>query len=423
MNAAAWRDANLRWLLAGGALSLVGDQFTLIALPWLVLQITGDALALGFVIALMSVPRAVFILLGGALVDRYSPKHVMMLSKYASVVLLGTLAGLTWGGHASMAVVYVLAFGIGLAQAFAMPSGTAMLPRAVPGPLLGPANGMMMGLRQLALLAGPLLAALLLALAPATAGNVGMRALAVAFAIDCASFILSAWTLAQVRLLDLPGDTGAPAREPVLRSVASGLVAVWRDVPLRTCFLYWGLVSLFVGGALQVALPLLASDTLRSAPAYGVLMGAHGAGTLLGMAGSTLLPRLKAVPFGALLLAADVVAGLLLMPLGGIHATWQGAVLLIVLGLLSGFLQVAIFTWIQRRVAPQMLGRAMSIFLFIFMGLAPLSAAATGWLLQHMSLATLFTACGGTLVACATLAWLWTPMRTIAMTPPATQQD
>lgn len=422
MNATARRDANLRWLMSGSVLSLVGDQFTMIALPWLVLQVTGDALALGFVIALMSVPRAIFILLGGALVDRYSPKRVMMLSKYASALLLGALAALTWHGQATLPVIYLLAFGIGLAQAFAMPSGTAMLPRAVPPALLPAANAMLMGLRQLSMLAGPLLAALLLALSSGPGGaGADLRALALAFAVDCASFVLSAWTLAHVRMLPLPADGGALAHEPVLRAVGDGLAMVWRDVSLRTCFLYWGLVSLFVGGALQVALPLLASDTLRSAPAYGVLMGVHGAGTLLGMAAAPLLPKLKAVPFGALLLAGDALAGLLLMPLGAIDATWQGGALLAPLGVLAGFLQVAIFTWIQRRVPPRMLGRAMSIFLFIFMGLAPLSAAATGWLLKSISLATLFSACGAILVACAVLAWLWTPMRTVALEPPGSQ--
>lgn len=73
--AALLRDPNFRWLTSGSALTMLGDQFTLIALPWLVLQMTGDTLVLGTVLALMSVPRALFILIGGALVDRYSPKR------------------------------------------------------------------------------------------------------------------------------------------------------------------------------------------------------------------------------------------------------------------------------------------------------------------------------------------------------------
>ncbi|QGZ42224.1 MFS transporter [Pseudoduganella flava] len=407
--AALWAEPNFRWLLGGGMLSMIGDQFTLIALPWLVLKLTGDPLALGVVIALMSIPRAVFILVGGALVDRYSPLRVMMLSKHASALLLFALAALTLSGSATLPLVYALALGIGLAQAFAIPSGTAMLPQTVPAPLLQAANGTMMGMRQLSMLAGPLLAALLLALAGGGATVTDARPLGLAFAVDCASFVISAFTLARVRPL---ADAPRAAETHVLRAVGAGLAMVWRDTALRTCFLYWGLVAFCVGGAMQVALPLLARDVLHGASSLGVLMGAHGAGTLLGMVLAARAPRLG-LPFGAMLLLGDALAGLLLVPLGAVGALWQAILLLLALGVLAGYLQVAIFTWIGRRVAPQMLGRAMSIFLFIFMGLAPLSAAFTGAILQYVSLATLYAAGGALLTGCAAFAWLFTPMRTI----------
>jgi len=409
--AAVRANANFRWLAAGGLLSMLGDQFTLIALPWLVLKLTGDPLALGLVIALMSVPRAVFILIGGALVDRYSPKSVLMQTKFINAALMAVLAALTFTGQATLPLVYLLAFGIGLAQAFSIPSATSMSPRALPPQLLQAANGMMLGMRQLTMLAGPLLAALMIALAGGGDSVQDMRALGLAFAIDCATFLLSAWTLARVTLLP------APDRQPekqLLRAVASGIAAVWRDSSLRLCFIYWGMVSFFIGGAIQVALPVLAKDTLHSAAAFGVLVGAHGAGTLLGMAASAMGKRLMALlPFGAMLLLGDALAGLLLMPLGAISSTAQGIALLLAVGVVGGFMQIAVFTWIQRRVAPQMIGRAMSLFMFIFMGLAPLSAAATGWLLQHMSLAQLFATAGGGLALFALMAWLFTPMRTI----------
>jgi MFS family permease len=410
--ATPWSDRNFRWLMAGGMLSMTGDQFTLIALPWLVLKLTGDPLALGVVIALMGIPRAVFILIGGAVVDRHSPQRVMMWSKHASAVLLGLLAALTLAGQATLPVVYALALALGLAQAFGIPSGTAMLPQAVPPALLQSANAAMMGMRQLSMLAGPLLAALLLA-STGEPDGADTRALGMAFAVDCATFVLSAFTLAQVR----PRAGAARAdEEGVLRSVGAGLAMVWRDRDLRTCFLYWGLVAFLVGGAMQVALPLLADGVLHGAASLGILLAAHGAGTLLGMALSPLAARL-AVPFGALLLIGDGLAGLLLAPLGGIDALWQAVALLLALGLIGGVLQVAIFTWIGRRVAPQILGRAMSIFLFIFMGLAPLSAAATGAVLQYVSLGTLYVASGALLVCCAVNAWLFTPMRRIAAAP------
>jgi MFS family permease len=432
--AALKRDPNFKWLLRGGVISMLGDQMSMIALPWLVLKLTGDTLALGLAIALMSIPRAVFILIGGALVDRYSPKRVLMLSKYANAVLLALLTLLVLNTHAALTMtlsetlsltidmtphltlmlIYVLAFGIGLAQAFGIPSGTSIMPQAIAPEHLQAANGILMGLRQLSMLVGPLMAAGLLAVAGDGSGVIAdARGLALAFGFDCASFLLSAWTLSKVTGL----KAQAPATQSVLRSVGEGLLMVWNDMPLRMCFIYWGTVSLFIGGAMQVAIPVLASD-LHGASTLGLLMAANGAGTLLGMgAAATAGARLRFATFGTMLLLVDALVGVLITPLGAVHAAWQAALLMLVIGLLGGFMQINVFTWIQRRVPAQMMGRAMSIFMFIFMGLAPLSAAAAGWLLTKVTLSQLFAGGGIILVVFAALAYLLTPIREIRSMP------
>ena len=71
-------NRNFRLLWLGEGISLLGDQFYLLALPWLVLQITEDAFAVGGVLAVASIPRALFMLIGGALTDRISPREVML---------------------------------------------------------------------------------------------------------------------------------------------------------------------------------------------------------------------------------------------------------------------------------------------------------------------------------------------------------
>jgi hypothetical protein len=417
-------NANFRWLLRGAIVSNLGDQMTLVALPLLVLQLTHDPLALGLVIALMGIPRAVFILLGGAVVDRWSPRRVLMISKLANAVLLGLLALLVLNKqpvlvldvgpafsaavhmtpHIQLALVDMLACCLGLAQAFGIPAGSAIVPAALPGSLLDAANGALMGLRQLSMLAGPVLAAVLL-------GH-DRHGLALAFALDAASFLVSAWMLAQVRR-DRSSDTG-PAL-PVVQSLVAGLALAWRDVALRLCFIYWAIMAVLTGGAMQVALPVLASTAFRSPGTLGWWLGAQGAGILLGMAAAALGgKRLHVVRFGSMILLVDALAGLLVAPLGYAGQAWLVAALLLGGGLLSGFLQISIYTWLQRRVPAAMMGRVMSIFMFIFMGLAPLSAAGAGWLLTWISVPQLFMAGGSALLVLAAAAWLFTPMRNIS---------
>ena len=76
------RDFRLLW--AAGALAAIGDQFDLIAFPWLVLAVTRDPLAVGTVLAVGSIPGVFFMVLGGALADRFSPLPMMRASGAAS---------------------------------------------------------------------------------------------------------------------------------------------------------------------------------------------------------------------------------------------------------------------------------------------------------------------------------------------------
>ena len=100
------------------------------------------------------------------------------------------------------------------------------------------------------------------------------------------------------------------------------------------------------------------------------------------------------------------------------HTTWFGAALLLCTGLLGGIVQIAIFTWIQQRVSQAMMGRAMSILMFTFMGLGPLSAAAAGALLKIISLAELFGIAGLALTAIALCCFASPQMRSIRALQP-----
>jgi hypothetical protein len=119
-----------------------------------------------------------------------------------------------------------------------------------------------------------------------------------------------------------------------------------------------------------------------------------------------------------MVLCFDSLAGLTLAALTLVHTTWFGAALLLCTGLLGGIVQIAIFTWIQQRVSQAMMGRAMSILMFTFMGLGPLSAAAAGALLKIISLAELFGIAGLALTAIALCCLASPQMRSIRALQP-----
>lgn len=410
--ASPFSNRDFRLLFGGSSISMVGDQFTLVALPWLVLQLTGKPAQLGLVLAVMALPRAAFMLVGGAVVDRMSPRRVLLTARSANAVLAGVLAALVLAGSIQMWTVYVLAFGIGLCTAFAYPAGGSILPQLVAPNQLQMANSMIMGMRQLSMLIGPALAGLLVT--AGSAGGAGVRGTGLAFVVDAVSFLFSVASLLAIRI---PSDreSRAPAGG-VFAQVGEGFAMLWKDVQLRSFIAYMALVSILVMGPLQVGLPLFAKTRFHEgAAAFGWFMTANGSGMLLGSVMSTSITRLVQGRLGLMVLGCDAAAGLALAVLSAVHSVLSGAALLILAGLFAGTVQIAIITWLQRRVPQAMMGRIMSIVFFTFLGLAPLAAALAGGLLSVISLSELFVGAGLSLTALAMICLTRPSLRAIRL--------
>lgn len=151
-----FKNHNFRVLWFGSVLSQFADQFYLIALPWLVLVITDDnAMALGTIMAAAGIPRAVFMLVGGAVTDRVSPKLILIASTLARAILVGLVAFLILSDMIELWALFVLAIAFGFADAFAIPAGASLMPRIVEEEHLAPANALLHGAIQVSGIAGP----------------------------------------------------------------------------------------------------------------------------------------------------------------------------------------------------------------------------------------------------------------------------
>src|SRR5689334_12745963 len=158
-----FKNRDFALLFFGSSISAIGDTFTLVALPWLVLKISHDPAAVGLVLLITAIPRAAFMFVGGAVVDRTSPRRILLISRAWNAVFVAVLAVLVVTGAVQMWEVYALSLGIGLSTAFVYPAGSSILPQLVEKEHLQAANGMIMGMRQVAMIVGPILAGLLVA--------------------------------------------------------------------------------------------------------------------------------------------------------------------------------------------------------------------------------------------------------------------
>ena len=105
-------------LCIGETISVIGDQISLIAFPWLILQMTNSAALTGLVFAVQGIPRAALMLAGGALVDRTSPRLVMLVSNGLRMLLVVYLAYMISQDTADITSVFLMAFAFGVADAF-----------------------------------------------------------------------------------------------------------------------------------------------------------------------------------------------------------------------------------------------------------------------------------------------------------------
>lgn len=385
-------NRSFRLLFAGNSISVVGDQFTLVALPWLVLSLTGSATQLGLVLAVMAVPRAALMLIGGAIVDLMSPRDVLLAARISNASMLAALATTVLLGATWIGLLYILAAGIGIASAFAYPADSSLLPQIVSLNQLQSANSMLIAVRQLSMLIGPVAAGVIINVGSKAATS-HIRGIGLAFAIDAISFLFSVYFLFLIDPKKYEHSSTFVNKSFV--NPLGGIRTIWRDAQLRMLIGYMAVVSILMSGPLQVGLPILAKARFsEGATAYGLLVTASGAGMLFGSIASGIMMRVGQRRLGLILLGADVVTGLGISALSIVHSLASGLIILSIVGLIPGCLQVAFMTWLQSRVPQALMGRTTSLVMFVFLGLGPLSAALTGGLLTILSLNSLLITSG-----------------------------
>ncbi|HLK08757.1 MAG TPA: MFS transporter [Candidatus Angelobacter sp.] len=390
------RERNFRMLWAGSGISAVGDQFYLVALPWVVLQLTGSAVAVGTILMAVAIPRAALMLFGGALTDRISARKILMSTASARTLLVTVIGCLLWWRVLHIWELYVLGFFFGVADAFAWPAATTLLPSLVKREQLVAANSVFQTTGQLTTI-----------VAPAPAGLV-IKALGTAWAffIDAVSFL---FIIAALWRLPDPPKAASAAKPPVWRSILDGIAYVRRDVPLRSLMLVAAMLNFCISGPIGVGLPYLVKTKFGSAAAYGLVISAMAAGGLIGalMAGVVKIKRR-----GLLLLGACVLISAGIASIGLLGHLWLIAAVLVLLGASAGVANVHIAAWIQQRIDATVRGRVFSVLMLGNFGLIPVSLAVAG-LLIAWNLKLMFLIAGLSMVLITAFGFLQKDVRAI----------
>jgi hypothetical protein len=429
-------------LLAGGQFtSTIGDYCYAVALPWLVLSNHGGAILLGTVLACYGVPRMVLIPVGGVLADKVGPRTVMLTADAARCALVAGLVVLATRHTASLAALGPLAAGIGAGEGLFLPASFAIMPSLLNEERLAAGNAISTAAVQAGSLLGPVVGGALVA---------ATRASTWAFAIDAASFAVSALTLALIPRgpasgsvaagangadgvaaegtadadgraagRDRAGDTavadraggtaggdraGATAGGDRAGDTAAGndgnrgqgILALLRRSRFLQVILVVVIAANLAGGGIDgVALPSLAHA--RYGPAgYGALLACIAAGSVLGTLAAARTGGLRRpVIFASMVFLIDGAALALTPYLGGEAGA---AAALFTMGAANGLGNVTFLTMMQKWASPALLGRLMSAIFLCAFGSYPLSVAVSGVLVRHIGTSLFFPVAGGLVV-------------------------
>lgn len=399
-------NRNFRLLWIGQSTSLIGDQFTMIALPWLVLLLTGDPLALGIILALEGVPRAIFILLGGAITDKFSQRSVMIISDVARILLISAIALMIFSGNIQLWMLYLIALIFGTISGFFLPASNSMVPLIVNNEDIMAGNSIIQGTAQLSVFIGPLLAGGLMAFFSSSSISLGggisssMGGIGTALVIDALTFLVSIVTLWMMRVNQIQ-----PEHEEVkdiLYSIKEGILFIRKTPKVLHMFVLISVVNFLFTGPFLVGIPVIANSRLaEGAAAFGIIMAAFGIGNLIGIIASGTI-KIKPQKLGILTTIIVGIFGVFLALMGFISSIWMGFILVFILGAFNGYVGIVITTLLQKNTPPEMLGRMMSLVVLSMVGFVPISQAVSGALIK-VSLEGLFAVCGMLIVLTASI--------------------
>ncbi|MDR5682435.1 MAG: MFS transporter [Armatimonadota bacterium] len=361
-------NAHFRRVFVGQVISRVGDAVDDVAVLWLVLQVTGSAVAAAVALIAQILPTVLFGLVAGALVDRWNRRQTMITMDVVRAAVVAAIPLLRGAGLLSLPVLYVLVFLLGVASQVFRPALRASLPNLVAPHDLVAANSLLETTRQVAGVIGPGLGGVLIA-------TVGIDTV---FYLDALSYLASGALIARATIPQRREGRGSPAS--LLAEIADGIRYLVRA---RVVFLLavLGILSHFYWAAMPLVAPVFSERVLDAGPVgYGTLLSALNAG----MATSGLLIGLlpPTVSRGRLVLAGYLGMGLTAGLLAVSQTLVQAAAVLALSGAVSMLTVVPFFALLQQAVPDEFRGRVFATDETLEHAVLPPFYGIVGWLLD-----------------------------------------
>src|SRR5215469_13930195 len=357
---------NYRLFAAGQVVSNTGSWMQRVAQDWLVLELTHDSgTALGITTGLQFLPLLLFSLWGGVIADRYAKRSILMVTQAVMGALALILGVLALTGSVRIWQVYLLAFALGMVTVVDNPTRQAFAVEMVGKDGMANAIALNSAVFNLARIAGPAIAGLVIAAAGTPA----------AFCVNAASYGAVLIGLKMMRPAELHAVPRPPRGSGQLREAMSYVRArptLW--MPLVLIFF----VSTF-GMNFQVTTALMARTVFHTgAGAFGLASALFAFGAL----GGALVAARRGRPTLRLLLTTSFTFSLLEIVTGAMPSYLTFLLALVPTGLTLLTVTTAANSSTQLNTAPEMRGRVMGLYMLVFLGGTPIGSPLAGWVAE-----------------------------------------
>ncbi len=365
----AFKYRNFRLYFVSQVISLSGSWMQGVAQGWLVFEMTHSPLWVGIVSALGLLPITFFGLFGGAIVDRFPRKKLYLWTQFALMVQALILAALAYSGLINPYLIAILAFGLGIVNAIDQPLRMSLVPELVEKKALSSAIALNAGVFNIARAAGPAAAGIIIS----TVGSEG------AFLFNALTFLAPILAFSHIHI---PTFIQKSHPHPI-QFINQGVKYVASHELIRNIMVYVAITAIF-GWSYVAIMPVVAVKVFnQGATGLGLLHSAAGIGAIIGAvfvsATSKKIKREYRVLAGSLIftislflftLTKNFTLGLVLLGLSGIGLIMQNTTL---------------NSTVQHRVENYIRGRVMSIYLTMWLGMAPIGNFLIGYISEHFS--------------------------------------
>jgi len=359
----ALRHPNYRLWFFGLLISFAGSWMQSTAQGYLVYDLTQSAAYLGYIGFAAGIPAWLFTLYGGVVADHVPRRTLILITQTVMMMLAFVLAGLVFSGIIQPWHIVVLAFLLGIANAFDITARQAFLNELVPRRDLTNAIALGSTLFNLALIVGP-------ALAGFTYSLVGPGW---CFALNGISYL---GVIGALLLMKLQPAVLAPRRGSVFTDLKDGFAYVRADQSIVILLIGRVVMGIFLMGVLSLlpawAVKILGGDVTTN----GMLYSARGVGAVIGALVVASLSR-KDVR-GRIWMISYLALPFALLGFALLHHIWAAMVLIALIGATIVTTNNTCNAIIQMQAPDELRGRVMAFFVLVFTGSTPLGSLLAG---------------------------------------------